>query len=77
MGFEAPGIVMGHTKRHSHVWKSKENVGFIIQTSKPHFSPQIGRQNWSFEGLLWGRRPKYILGLGPCRRKLSGPRIGQ
>ena len=30
-----------------------------------------------FEGLLWGHRPKHILGLGPCPRKHNGPRIDQ
>ena len=48
---------MGHAKQHSHMWKSKEYVGFIIQTSKPHFSPPIGRENQSFWGLLRGHRP--------------------
>ena len=27
--------------------------------------------------LLWGHRPKYILGLRPYLRRLSGPRIDQ
>ena len=43
---------MGHAKRHFHMWKSKEHVGFIMQTSKPHFSPRIGGENRSFEWLL-------------------------
>ena len=58
---------MGHTKRQFHLQKLGKHMRFIFQTSKPHFSPQIGRENWSFEGLLWGRKPKYILGLGLVR----------
>ena len=26
---------------------------------------------------MWGRRPKYILGFGPCPRRHNGPRIDQ
>ena len=65
MGSKALGTVMGHAKRHSHVWKSTKHVGFIIQISKPHFSPRIGGENQNFEGLLLGQWVrKYMLGLG-------------
>ena len=53
----------------------KGTCGIYFSNIKTHFSPRIGRENRSFEGLLWGRRPKYILGLGPCSRRHSDPRI--
>ena len=31
----------------------------------------------NFDGLLWGRKPKCMLGLGPCPRRHGGPRIDQ
>jgi len=40
------------TRSDVHVWKSEEHVGFIIQTSKPHFSPRMGGENRNFEGRL-------------------------
>ena len=43
---------MGHAKRHSHLWKSKEHVGFVTQISKPHFSPWMEGENQNFKGLL-------------------------
>ena len=62
MGFEASGIVMGQVKRHSYVWKLKEQVGFIFQTSKPHFSPRIGTENRSFKGAIVGTQAQMYIG---------------
>ena len=62
------------TLSHAEIRGTRE-ICFL--TSKPHFSHRIGKENRSFEGLLWECRPKYIFGPWPHPKRHNGLRINQ
>ena len=62
MGSEASGIVMGHAKQHSHVWKSEKRVGFIVQNIKTPFFSSDRKGKPEFLGAIIGTQAQIYIG---------------
>ena len=55
----------------------KRTCEIYFSNIKTPFFSLDRKGNRSFEGLLWGRKPKYILGLRSYSMRHNGPRIDQ